>query len=43
MEGKVSNPAEWPEPFTVAHALHPELVEVSPGHSVRASGALRSM
>ena len=38
MEGKVSNPAEWPEPFTVRPGLRPELVEVAPGHSVRTTG-----
>ena len=38
MEGKVSSPAEWPEPFTVRPGLRPELVEIAPGHSVRASG-----
>ena len=40
MEGKVSNPADWPEPFTVRDGLRPEFVEIEPGHSVRASGAL---
>ena len=40
MEGKVSSPAEWPEPFTVRPGRRPELVEVAPGHSVRTSGAL---
>ena len=40
MEGKVSNPAEWPEPFTVRPGLRPELVEIAPGHAVRASGRL---
>ena len=38
MEGKVSNPAEWPEPFTVTRDRRPGLVEVAPGHTVRASG-----
>ena len=38
MEGKVSSPAEWPAPFTVHPGLRPELVEVAPGHSVRAAG-----
>ena len=42
MEGKVSNPEDWPEPFTVRPGRRPELVEVSPGHSVRASGELRT-
>ena len=41
MEGKVSSPAEWPEPFTVRDGLRPELVEAAPGHSVRATGELR--
>ena len=40
MEGKVSNPADWPEPFTVRPGLRPELVEIAPGHTVRASGRL---
>ncbi len=38
MEGRVSNPAEWPEPFTDGAGRRPELVEVAPGHSVRAGG-----
>ena len=38
MEGKVSTPAEWPEPFTVRPGLRPDLVEIAPGHAVRASG-----
>ena len=40
MEGKVSSPAEWPEPFTVRPGARPELVEIAPGHSVRTSGEL---
>ena len=40
MEGKVSSPAEWPEPFTVRPGLRPELVEIAPGHAVRAIGEL---
>ena len=40
MEGKVSNPAEWPEPFTEGHGRRPELVEIASGHSVRTSGEL---
>ncbi len=40
MEGKVSNPADWPEPFTERRDRRPELVEIAPGHSVRASGEL---
>ena len=40
MEGKVSNPADWPEPFTVRDGLRPELMDVAPGHSVRTTGTL---
>ena len=40
MEGKVSSPAEWPEPFTVRPGLRPDLVEIAPGHAVRTSGEL---
>ena len=40
MEGKVSSPSEWPEPFTGRPGLRPALVEVAPGHAVRASGEL---
>ena len=38
MEGKVSNPAEWPEPFTERPCLRPGLVEIADGHSVRTAG-----
>ena len=38
MEGRVSNPEDWPEPFTDCPGLTPELVEIAPGHSVRTSG-----
>ena len=40
MEGKVSSPADWPEPFTVRPGQRPELVEIAPGHAVRTSGEL---
>ena len=40
MEGRVSNPAHWPEPFTDDGDRRPALVEVAPGHAVRASGKL---
>ena len=40
MEGKVSSPADWPEPFTVRPGRRPELVEIAPGHAVRTSGEL---
>jgi peptide/nickel transport system ATP-binding protein len=36
MEGKVSDPAAWPEPFTVLGETRPELVEVGSRHFVRA-------
>ena len=38
MEGKVSNPAEWPEPFTERPGRRPGLVEIADGHSVRTAG-----
>ena len=37
MEGRVSSPEGWPAPFTDRPDLHPELVEIAPGHSVRTS------
>ena len=40
MEGKVSSPAEWPEPFTVRPGARSGLVEIAPGHSVRTGGEL---
>ena len=39
MEGRVSNPAEWPEPFADDGGHGAELVEIAPGHSVRTNGA----
>ena len=36
MEGKVSDPAEWPHPFRAGGDVHPELVELGEGHYVRA-------
>ena len=41
MEGKVSNPAGWPEPFTEGAGRRLQLVEVGPGHSVRTMGDCR--
>ena len=38
MEGRVSSPESWPEPFTDRPDLQPELVEIAPGHTVRTSG-----
>jgi peptide/nickel transport system ATP-binding protein len=35
MEGRASNPAVWPEPFRIAGADVPGMLEVAPGHLVR--------
>ncbi len=40
MAGKASLPAAWPEPFTVCAGRAPQLLEVEPGHFVRADAAL---
>jgi peptide/nickel transport system ATP-binding protein len=37
MAGRASDPAAWPEPFTIDRDRHPDLIEVEPGHFVRAS------
>ena len=37
MEGKASNPAEWPEPFRVDGRKHTGMIDVGGGHFVRAS------
>lgn len=37
MEGRASNPAAWPDPFTIDGARRPDLIEVAPGHLVRAA------
>ncbi len=42
MEGRVSNPADWPAPFTDDGDRRPELVEVAPGHAVRAAADPRA-
>ncbi|MCY4222121.1 MAG: ABC transporter ATP-binding protein [Thiotrichales bacterium] len=42
MEGRVSNPADWPAPFTDGGDQRPELVEIAPGHAVRAVGDPRA-
>ncbi len=42
MEGRVSNPADWPAPFTDDGDRRPELVEVAPGHAVRAAGSVHA-
>ncbi len=36
MEGKVSNPAEWPAPFTISGDERPDFTEIAAGHYVRA-------
>ena len=36
MEGRVSDPAAWPEPFRANRAQPPELVDLGGGHLVRA-------
>ncbi len=38
MEGRVSNPAAWPEPFTLGAHRRPALYDLGQGHFVRASG-----
>ena len=35
MEGRASDPAAWPGPFTINEANQPHLEEVAPGHFVR--------
>ena len=40
MEGRVSHPAAWPAPFTVSGDASPGLIEVAPGHLVRATAEL---
>jgi peptide/nickel transport system ATP-binding protein len=37
MAGRASDPAAWPEPFTIDAERHPDLIEAEPGHFVRAS------
>ena len=36
MEGKASQPAAWPQPFTIDGSATLDLVEFEPGHYVRA-------
>ena len=41
MEGRASDPAAWPAPFTIDRSSEPAFHEVSPGHWIRAArGAL---
>ena len=45
MEGRASDPAAWPSPFTVNGQTRPQLVDLGNGHFVRADpslGALRA-
>ena len=37
MEGRVSNPGEWPQPYTISGAEPPPLTEIEAGHFVRAT------
>ena len=37
MAGRASDPAAWPEPFTIDQDRRPELIEAEAGHFVRAS------
>jgi peptide/nickel transport system ATP-binding protein len=40
MEGKASQPAAWPAPFTLSETERPGLIEVEKGHFVRAARML---
>ena len=42
MEGKVSEPDNWPVPFTETADIRPGFVEVDQGHYVRANESLRA-
>ncbi len=37
MEGKASNPAEWPNPFTVDGHTDAIMIDLGEGHHVRAA------
>ncbi|MFY8105342.1 MAG: dipeptide ABC transporter ATP-binding protein [Elstera sp.] len=37
MEGRASNPAAWPAPYRIEGDTRPGLIEVAPGHLVRAA------
>ena len=41
MEGKASNPAEWPSPFTVNPDTRPKFIDLGRRHFVRASDSLQ--
>ena len=40
MEGRASDPAAWPAPFTVNGTTHPRLIDLGKGHFVRADPEL---
>ena len=40
MDGRASDPAGWPLPFRIDTETRPELVEIAPGHRVRAAPSL---
>jgi peptide/nickel transport system ATP-binding protein len=40
MEGRASDPAAWPSPFTVNGTAHLDFVELGGGHFVRADPSL---
>jgi peptide/nickel transport system ATP-binding protein len=37
MDGRASNPADWPAPFTVDGSFSPRLIDMGGGHQVRAA------
>ena len=39
MDGRASDPEEWPHPFTVSANIEPTLIDLGDGHYVRALGA----
>jgi peptide/nickel transport system ATP-binding protein len=40
MEGKASEPSEWPAPFSVVDGIRPHLIDIGDGHLVRAQDSL---
>jgi peptide/nickel transport system ATP-binding protein len=40
MDGRASDPSAWPAPFRIDDSHRPELIELAPGHAVRAAGEL---
>ncbi|MEJ0068691.1 MAG: ABC transporter ATP-binding protein [Pseudomonadota bacterium] len=40
MDGRASDPAAWPAPFRIDASHRPDLIELAPGHVVRAGGEL---